>query len=217
MIRSSFSGFSFYTNGPPEPLARLARKSEVTRFLLIALFLTGLLAPSAAWCEDWTGDLNVVLGAKKLDEDPWKPIDSQPSFGLMFDARQKDWPINIALDLYYSADEGTADGITLDGSTTEFNLGMRKIWRSTQAMRPFIGVGSSFVSAHLKDTTAGLPSRSDSDFGAGVWIGGGIYWTLAEALNIGFNLKYTSAKVTLLDERHDAGGKFFGTVIGLTW
>jgi len=185
------------------------------KLLTMALVLTAFVP--ALQADEWDGDLNVVLGAKRLDSNPWKPIDSQPSFGLMLDARQPDWPINLAFDIYHSADEGTAGGVTRDGSTTELNIGIRKIWRTDAAMRPFIGVGSSFVRATLKDTSAGLPSRSDSDGGAGVWIGGGIYWTLADALNIGFNLKYTSAKVTLLDERFDAGGRFFGTVIGLSF
>jgi hypothetical protein len=176
-----------------------------------------LLTAAAPLHAEWDGDLNVVLGAKRLDEDPWKPVDSQPSFGLMADARQDDWPLNLAFDIYYSGDKGTASGVTRDGSTTELNIGIRKIFRTTQAMRPFVGVGSSFIRAYLKDTSAGLPERSDSDWGAGVWIGGGVYWTLADALNVGFNLKYSSAKVTLLDERFEAGGRFFGTVIGLTF
>ncbi len=191
-------------------------KIRIPSSIFIAvIFWVGGIAPTQ--CAEWNGDLNVVLGAKRLDEDPWKPIDSQPSFGLMFDARQSDWPLNLALDVYYSADKGTASGVTLDGSTTALNFGIRKIWRTAHTMRPFIGVGSSFVEASLKETATGVPSRSDSDWGAGVWIGGGIYWTLADAFNIGFNLKYTNAKVTLLDERFDAGGRLFGTVIGLSW
>jgi opacity protein-like surface antigen len=183
-------------------------------FLALGCLWTSLAVPAHA---DWNGDLNVVLGAKRLDEDPWKPIDSQPSFGLMFDGRQPDWPLNLALDIYHSSDQGTAGGVTRDGSTTEINPGMRKIWRAGGSLRPFVGVGSSFVRASLKDSSAGVPSRSDSDWGAGVWISGGLYWTLARSLNIGFNLKYSSAKVTLLDQRFDAGGRFFGTLIGLSW
>lgn len=183
-------------------------------FIATFVFLTSFAASAAN--AEWDGDLNVVLGAKQLD-DEWEPLDSQPSFGLMFDARQEDWPLNLALDLYYSGDDGTADGITREGSTMELNFGIRKIWRTERAMRPFIGVGSSFTRAELEDTSAGLPARSDSDWGAGVWIGGGIYWTLADALNVGFNLKYSNAKVTLLDESFDAGGRMFGTVIGLSW
>ncbi len=185
------------------------------RLLTVALVLSAFLPSLHA--TDWDGAINVVLGAKRLDQNPWEPVDSQPSFGIMLDARQPDWPLNAALDIYYSGDKGTANGISREGSTTEFNLGVRKIFRVDRAMRPFIGVGSSFVAASLKNSAAGVPSQSDSDFGAGVWIGGGIYWTLADALNIGFNLKYTSAKVTLLDNRYDAGGRFFGTVIGLSF
>jgi hypothetical protein len=181
---------------------------------LAVFFLSGAVAPTLR--AEWTGNLNAVLGAKRLDNDPWGPIDSQPAFGLMFDARQDDWPLNLALDIYHSADKGTEDGVTLDGSTTELNFGIRKIWETTRTMRPFVGVGSSFVGARLKRSAAGV-SRSDSDWGAGVWFGGGVYWTLADALNIGFTLRHTSAKVTLLDERYDAGGNTFGTVIGLTW
>ena len=175
-------------------------------------------APAAtAVAADWDGDMNVVFGAKRLDQDPWKPVDSQPSLGLMFDARQSDWPLNLAFDVYYSGDKGSANGVSREGATTEFNLGIRKIFRTDAAMRPFIGVGSSFNDASLKDTSGGIPERSDSKWGAGVWIGGGVYWVLAHTLNVGFNLKYTSAKVTLLDDRFDAGGRSFGTLVGLTW
>lgn len=180
--------------------------------LLAAAFLTTATVPLHA---EWDGDLNVILGAKNL-EDRWEPVDSQPSFGLMGDLRQPDWPLNLALDVYYSGDEGTVDGIERESSTVETNIGIRKIFRASRSMRPFIGVGSTFTRATLRDSGAGV-SRSDSDWGAGVWIGGGIYWTLADALNVGFNLKYSSAKVTLLDERYDAGGRMFGTVIGLSF
>jgi hypothetical protein len=189
--------------------------------VLLALFAVCLCAPGflrAEFNEDgWNGNLNVVIGAKRFSDDPWKPVDSQPSYGLMFDAGRGDWPLHLALDVYYSADKGTAEGRTRDGSTTEFDLGMRKVWRASKTFRPFIGVGSAIIQAQLKDTSVGVPARSDSDTGAGVWIGGGMYWTLARVLNIGFNLKYSTAKVTLLDERLDAGGRYFGTIVGLSW
>ena len=165
----------------------------------------------------WTGDMNVVFGAKRFSDSPWKPIDNQPTFGLMLDARQRDWPLNIALDVYYSGDQGSADGLTREGSTTENDFGIRRIWRTSQSLRPYLGLGSALIQARLKDSSPGRPSQSDSDIGAGVWIGGGLYWTLADYFNIGFNYKYSTGKVSLLDQRLDAGGRFFGTVIGLTW
>ena len=72
---------------------RLVRPT-IALFFFVTTVICAAFSPLHA---EWDGDLNVVLGAKLLD-DVWKPVDSQPSFGLMADARQSDWPLNLAVD-----------------------------------------------------------------------------------------------------------------------
>lgn len=184
------------------------------------LFPAALLLSGAALAAEpaglWTGNVNLVFGAKNFHDEFWKPVDSQPGFGVMLDARQEEWPLGLAVDYFYSGDSGASGGVKKEADVSELNLGIRKVWRATRTFRPFLGVGTSLAYAKLEMTANGV-SASDSDSGAGVWVGGGLYWTLARALNVGFLYKHSTAKVTLLDERLDAGGNFFGTLVGLAW
>ena len=51
----------------------------------------------------------------------------------------------------------------------------------------------------------------------GAWIGGGMYYAATESLNIGFDLRYSKAEVTLFDEDRDAGGFRTGVTVGYHW
>lgn len=164
----------------------------------------------------WTGNVNVLLGAKALDKDDWEPAEEQGEFGIEVDFRQKDWPVNIAIDLLGAAGEGTQSGIKLESRTSELNIGVRKIWDHFPHVRPFIGGGLSFMRAEAKGSALGI-TVSDKDTGTGLWLGGGVYWTLGESFNIGFEFKSSSGEVTLFNTNVNAGGGHFGILAGYHW
>ncbi|MFB0532662.1 MAG: hypothetical protein ACETVU_03235 [Desulfatiglandales bacterium] len=191
--------------------------------LVIACSL--LSVPNLVICDDWTGNLNVFLGAKLLDEHEWEPVEEQDEFGIKLDLKQQGWPVSIVIDYLSSSGDETAlmfDPLSgtvefdIEGETSELNLGVRKIWDQFPHIRPFIGAGLSSISAEYTGTALGI-TVSDSDNAVGIWFGGGIYWTLADHFNIGLEAAFSTAEVTLFDVNADAGGGHFGVLAGLHW
>ncbi len=177
-----------------------------------------LAASPAAAGGEWTGNLNVLLGAKALDKEYWEPADEQAELGVEIDLKKKDWPVSIAVDYLEAFGEGEAylgyTAVTLESETSELNVGLRKIWDGSERTRPFIGGGLSFASAIARVRAPGL-SASNSDKATGFWIGGGVYWLLGEGFNLGFEAKTSSAKV--FEGDGDAGGGHFGILLGWHW
>ena len=62
----------------------------------------------------------------------------------------------------------------------------------------------------------GLRASADDD-AIGFWIGGGIYWTLGEHFNIGFDLRWSKAEVTINGVDGEAGGGHAGLLLGYHW
>ena len=163
----------------------------------------------------WTGNVNAILGQKTLDKDDWEPADEQAEFGVLVDFKKSEWPVSIAIDLLASVDEVTDGIITIEASTTEFDVGVRKIWEVTgSSIRPYIGGGIAFVGAELKETNTNI---SVDDNGTGIWLNGGIYWTLGQSFNLGLDLRYSQADVTLLGIDAEAGGTHVGVILGYHW
>ena len=164
----------------------------------------------------WTGNVNFLLGQKSLETDDWGDLDKQAAFGVFVDFGQSDWPVSIAIDVLGTYDETTDTGINIEGSTSEIDAGIRKIWKvSNTSMRPYIGGGLALVGAELKAT--GPFPVSDDDTGVGLWLNGGVYWTLGQSFNIGLDLRYSDAEVTLFGVDGEAGGTTAGLLLGYHW
>ncbi len=180
--------------------------------LAVALMLFFVSANAIAW----TGNVNAFLGQKTLDKDDWVPADEQAEFGVLVDFKQSEWPVSIAIDLLASVDEVTVAGVTVEASTTEFDVGVRKIWEvSGSSIRPYIGGGIAFVGAEIKETS--FTNISVDDNGTGIWLNGGIYWTLGQSFNLGLDLRYSQADVTLFGIDAEAGGTHAGVILGYHW
>ena len=172
------------------------------------------MQPCAA--TDWTGNVNFTLGAKALDKDDWDPVEEHGEFGIHVDFRRHEWPVNLAMALVVSAGEDDIEGFSFEAITSEWRFGVKKIWEPTQVMRPFIGGGVALIGSELEADYYGV-SVSDDDIGFGVWISGGLYWTLNECFNLGLELGYSTAEVTLFDVDVDAGGGHAGLILGYHW
>ena len=184
------------------------------RNLFFALMLMSFVALAGA--SQWTGNVNFFLGQKSLDSGDWGQLDEQGAFGVLVDFRQEHWPVSVALDFLGSADDTTQLGNTIDGMTTEFNAGIRKIWEvSGSSVRPYLGGGIAFINAELERTNVFVVK--DDDNATGLWLNGGIYWTLGQHFNLGFDLRYSEADVTLFGVNREAGGGFAGLLLGYHW
>lgn len=183
-------------------------------FFIVVCFLLSI--PSSAICDSWTGNINAFLGTKQLDKDDWEPLEEQSEFGVMVDFKKTNWPVSIAIDFLSSSDDTTISGINLEGKTTEFAFGVRKIFDTSSNIRPFIGGGLANISAEMSAQLGGV-SVSDDDSTMGFWLCGGIYWTFAESFNLGLHLRYSDAEVTMYNYTGEAGGTHTGLILGYHW
>ena len=180
---------------------------KLTRVLALALYAV------TAQASPWSGNVNFLLGVKSMDTTDWEPVEDHAAFGVMVDFKQQDWPISIALDFLGSYGEETVGIAKLEGSTSEFNAGVRKIFEvSGSSIRPFLGGGIAFVRGEAKRNNVVI-----DDNGAGIWLDGGIYWTLGQSFNLGFDLRYSSADITLAGFEVEAGGTYAGLLLGYHW
>ncbi len=181
------------------------------KILAVILMLFSINASAGAW----TGNVNLFLGEKKLDKDDWDPADKQAEAGLLVDFRPAEWPVNIAIDLLASEDKVTILGIKVKATTTEVDLGIRKIWElSGSSIRPYIGGGVAFINAEIEERSTNI---SVDDSGTGYWLNGGVYWTFSESFNLGLELRYSKADVTFLGSDVKAGGTHAGVILGYHW
>ena len=194
---------------------------------LLCLSLAVLLAGAGAALanppapDPWTGNFNLRVGAKFLGGGDWSPVDDHTLWGLHFDFRRPHWPLNLVLDVSYSFDEADRRvhlaGIgperqEVEGRTFEWNLGVRKIWEDHRHLRPYVGFGPAVIWAEQR-TDATVAAAKKDDTGLGFWLGGGLYATLYDRLNLGLDLRYSYAKVDLFEDVN-AGGFQAGMLVG---
>ncbi len=192
-------------------------------------FLIGFafMLPAAASGQDWTGNVNAFLGSKVLEEDDWEPAEEHDEIGVLVDFRPTAWPVNLTLGYLRSdADESEFDPVTglivgLEAETVEWNLGVKKIWEAHSSVRPYVGGGLAHISAEatVRLSVPGLEVTVGpvDDSGIGYWVNGGVYWTLGGSFNIGVDLRYSEASVSLFDVDVEAGGGHAGVLLGYHW
>ena len=181
--------------------------------------LLGLVVIPLAHADDaaWSGNVNLLFGAKSLDESYWYPVEDQGEFGVMVDFKRREWPISVALDILASAMDDISTGLYIEGATSELDFGIRKIFElSGSTVHPFIGGGLALIGAE-RTTWIGPAAFPERDTGAGIWLNGGVYVTLSEAFNLGFQIRISGAEVTLGNSQVNGGGGHSGLMVGYHW
>ena len=192
----------------------------VISFTVAAVAATGP-APAQDRSDGWAGQVNLLGGAKLLEND-WKPADDQTEFGVQTDFRPPEWPVAFALDVLFarSASESVAlpagGAVSLQGETVEVGLGFRGDWEHTERWRPFLGGGLALLRGELETQSPGGTS-SNSDSGTGFWLAGGLYYVFADRINLGAQARFSSGDVDINGEKLDAGGVHFGALLGFRW
>lgn len=177
------------------------RRGCVIFFMMVLVLLAAF--NGAAWAG---GNVNIMFGQKYLDDDDWDPVEDQREYGLMLDFKANDsWPFSIAFDLLFSDDDGDYYGAQIEGETQEFNLGIRKYFPVTAQFKPYVGGGLAYISTEFSGSYAGI-GASDDDSTVGFWLGGGVVYTFAQNINIGVDLRYSQAEVTMFGVDGEAGG-----------
>ena len=188
---------------------------------VLAASLLAAAAPAAAL----EGNVNVFAGQKWFADTDWEPIETQPEFGLQLAFGQLRAPIHFAVDVFYAHDDATVDqpgvGTTkVEGGTTEYAVGVRKVFRRQASVHPHLGGGASLVAGDVTtESPAGRVQVDDSEFG--FWVDGGVTWRLGAHLNLGVEVRYSRVKLefgdVFLENQVPAGGFHAGALVGFGW
>jgi hypothetical protein len=198
-------------------------------FLVLILTLSGIVGFSVqSSAEDsWTGNINLLAGCKALDKNDWEPTERQKESGVSVDFRKLSSSVAIVLGFIESGTEHTEtfsyNGYVFDSkmksSTKEMRLGIK--WEPTTTIRPYLALGLAMIGAEAKITLSndslGTTSVKVDDQHVGAWLGGGLYWVIANHLNLGIDLAYSMAKVTLFNQKLEAGGAHAALMVGYHW
>lgn len=192
----------------------------------VILLLLAVIPAVPVAALDWTGNVNLALGGKSLDEDDWTfsgvTLEDHDELSLGLDFRMIDWPVSIAIEISGSAEQEKISGIgDVEGKTGELRIGLKKIWEPVETIHPFLGGGLAFISGEVEAVNEDLlPLKieiSDDDRGTGFWLMGGVYWTLGGVFNLGFELGYSTAEISLFNKDVDAGGGHAALLLGYHW
>ena len=178
----------------------------------IAMLL--ILTTAVANADELSGHISGYFGGKKMDSGDWPDIDNHFSMGVMFDIKKDSWPISIALDITDTGGKYKHDGLEDLGHTTEWYLGVRKIFYDQHSkIQPYIGGGVSFMYAEQELETTTTTTTQD-DRGVGGWVGTGTYYEISPSFILGLDVRYSYGEVTLFNEERDAGGIHVGVIVG---
>jgi opacity protein-like surface antigen len=204
-----------------EPLAALTLTRElnvkIISLIELAIATALILTLPLAQASDWTGNVGGSIGSKNLDDDDWSSLDNMESVGFLFDIKKRGWPVSLTYDLIASGDTRTRGDTKGEAYTLENQFGIRKTFTLTDSnMRPYIGGGVTLISAEIKNKTAGVSTRDDDD-ATGFWLGAGWYVGVTDNVDIGFDVRYSQAEVTIFDQDREAGGFHYAANASYHW
>lgn len=173
--------------------------------------------PASGTCAEggYEANAGIFVGGKFLNSD-WDEIDKHGAYGLLYDIKQPEWPVAMALDLFYSKESDNNAGIKLEGETMEIHAGIRQYFNKSSQFQPYLGVGAAYITADVEKVELGV-QETDDDYALGVWFQGGVKWMAGEHFNVGLDLQYTRAEATLFNEDVEVGGVLAGMTLGWRW
>ncbi len=164
-----------------------------------------------------SGNINLALGQRALDDSDFGPVDEQFFFGASVDW-DMEWPVNLAGGLYFSSEDDSIGTTDISASVTEITFGVMKNWESHGRMHPFVGGGLGIVqvSAEIDDPTAG--SLSEDDTAPALYTEGGVYWRIGHAFNLGVHGRYMMAPgIEIAGSDFDTNYFQVGLLAGWSW
>lgn len=194
------------------------------RFAPVLLLVGAAAAAPTAALARYEGNVNFVVGQKWLNSSDWQSVDTQPELGVMLAFAPERAPIYFAMDVLASQKSTTTtssagDRVDVEGETREYDVGVRKVWRSG-SVHPFLGAGGCLIVSRLRmDSATSSTHYGDENFG--VWVDGGVTWRIGAHFNLGFNLRVSTAHATFAstDPQVEAatGGFHAGLLLGYGW
>jgi hypothetical protein len=188
---------------------------------LAFLVAVGLVATPA----EAGGNLNVLLGQKEQDTSfsDTESVQEQDMLGLMMDWGGEGWPVNLALDVVDSSKDSNDNDfdVNVDGSVLAIDGGVRWYFVKNRSWEPYVGGGVSYISANV-DTSGQSNDVEFDDSTVGYWVNGGIKWVLGEHFNLGGDVRYEKAELSVEDDLNnpvdiEAGGLGYAVLLGYRW
>lgn len=181
-----------------------------------ASILLSALPVQALGQEMTSGNVDFYLGGKTLNGAEWGPADHESVVGLDADFRDSEWPLSVELGLQGATGQGTSGAVTTTSRTSEMFAGVKKIWNVAPLVRPYLDAGLAIVNGQLENSSPGA-FESESDDTVGLWVGGGLYWTIQQAFNVGLGVRFEGAQVNLFGNDKNAGGAELNLLLGWHW
>lgn len=183
----------------------------------LAMVLT--LSHGAVLAEVWSGNVGGMIGQVQLDDQDWGAQDDQGAIGLISDFGPASAPFSLAVDLIGSGDEDDLSDRKNEVYVAAAHIGVRKVFDdSASVFKPYVGAGIALINAEMrsKDKQSGL-SRTEDDSATGYWVGVGSYLELSDHFQVGLDVRYSEADVTLFDKERQAGGMQTSISAGYHW
>ena len=173
-----------------------------------------LLTASMTNADELSGHIGGYIGLKNMDSSDWPDLDKHFSMGVIFDIKKNSWPISIVLEIMDTGGKHKHTGMEDLGHTTEYHLGIRKIFMNQNSkIQPYIGGGVSFMYAELEFEENNMTmTEDDSDVGS--WFGAGMYYEINPSFVLGLDVRYSYGEVTLFNKERNAGGIHVGVTGG---
>jgi hypothetical protein len=192
--------------------------------------------------DDWSTN-SAALALDDEIGDAAVSVDQARGFGVTAAFGPRSWPVAFYVGLLTgSGDDGfrkSSDITIMDSAGTvsgkarltvklqELRVGADKSWEVLPNIRPYVAGGLSVIKAKgeisvasgeevadLNISNSASWSTEDDDRAFGMWLGGGVSWTMPNDYDIGFEVSYTRATATLWGEDMEAGGINYGLFLG---
>jgi opacity protein-like surface antigen len=194
----------------------LLSKATISSVLLLSL--SAAQAGEAKQGNQYSGNISVYLGKKTLDDKDWSNLDKQGSLGVISDFKKESWPFSIAVDMLVSGSTEKSGSLKDLTGSVETHLGVRKIYKlSNSSFQPYIGGGVSLITTNIEHENNGNTISKSDDSAAGYWVGTGMYYSVNNHFNLGVDVRYSQADVSLFDVERKAGGVHTGITAGYHW
>lgn len=176
--------------------------------------LSLLLTTSMTHADELSGHVSGYVGLKALNSSDWPDLDKHFAMGVFFDIKRDSWPISIALDIIDTGAKHEHDGMKDQGHTTEFHLGIRKIFiNQYKKIQPYLEGGVSLMYAEQEFEVNNTAEKQD-DGDTGVWFGAGMYYEINPSFTLGLDVRYSYGEVVLFGKERNAGGVYAGITGG---
>ena len=163
-----------------------------------------------------TGHVGIGIGVKTLDSG-WEPLGDQTVFVVSLTIGKKTWPVHFAFDYVSGEAKETRVGgfpllppfccftteVTAKSETTEWDLGVRRMWRQDKKFRPYAGGGIAFISGEIRVVAQSIDASNST---TGYWLNAGFRRPLQRRWDWGFDLRFSEGKINLGNGQVDAGG-----------